>query len=451
MLLAFCGVASAQTFSVTFQVDMQNVATVADTVSVAGNFQAAAGFASDWTPGITILTDPDLDMVYTGTFTLPAGSYEYKFINGVAWGDDESVPGACQVNGNRGVTVSGNTVIPVDCFNACGACVTSVDTFMVTLAVNMSNETVGDTVSAAGDFQGAAVGMGWNNWTPGQTVLTDPDMDDIYTVTFMIPEGTYAFKYINGTAWGQDESVPSACAVNNNREMNITSDTTIGPVCFATCADTCTPPLPAINVTFRVNMSNEIVNSGGLFVSGSFQNPSWVKDTLEMLDGNTDLVYEYTHSIVPGEYQYKYYNGPNGDPDGETANFEMLGCGVSNGVGGYNRLLDISGRLTDTILPIYDFNDCASSVAIDDEIANEAFFNLFPNPMSQEATVLFSNQGGQAYQMLITSVTGQVMRKVDGIRGHKVVIRKEDLSSGLYFVTLQSENGARFTRKVIIE
>ena len=49
--------AMAQNFAVTFQVDMSQVAVVDDTVSVAGNFQAAAGFPADWTPGSTILTD----------------------------------------------------------------------------------------------------------------------------------------------------------------------------------------------------------------------------------------------------------------------------------------------------------------------------------------------------------------------------------------------------------
>ena len=118
--------ASAQSFDVTFQVDLSQVGLIASTVSVAGSFQAAAGFPSDWTPGSTVMTDDDMDGVYTVTVQLPAGSYEYKFLNGDAWGTDEAVPGACQVNGNRGLTVNGALSIPVVCFGECEACVVPV-------------------------------------------------------------------------------------------------------------------------------------------------------------------------------------------------------------------------------------------------------------------------------------------------------------------------------------
>src|ERR1044071_2653888 len=99
LLLGLCSVASAQ-FTVTFQVDMNTQASIADTVSVAGNFQVAAGFPSDWTPGATRLTDTDQDGIYTLDVTLPAGTYEYKFLNGAAWGTDESVPGSCATSNN---------------------------------------------------------------------------------------------------------------------------------------------------------------------------------------------------------------------------------------------------------------------------------------------------------------------------------------------------------------
>ena len=53
MLLALAGILPAQ-YAVTFQVDMGNVATIADTVSVAGDFQVAAGYPADWAPGTTV-------------------------------------------------------------------------------------------------------------------------------------------------------------------------------------------------------------------------------------------------------------------------------------------------------------------------------------------------------------------------------------------------------------
>ena len=131
--------ASAQNYDVTFLVDLSQVGTIASTVSVAGSFQAAAGFPSDWTPGSTVMNDDDGDEIYALTVQLPAGTYEYKFINGTAWGLDEPVPGACQVNGNRGLTVNAALLIPVVCFGECAACVdpvtlTTIDDFETPLA-----------------------------------------------------------------------------------------------------------------------------------------------------------------------------------------------------------------------------------------------------------------------------------------------------------------------------
>lgn len=451
LLLASVLPVAAQNFNVTFQVDMNTQAVVDDTVSVAGNFQVAAGFASDWTPGITRLTDANADGVYDLTVQLPAGSYEYKFLNGAAWGTDEGVPGACNVNGNRGMTISGDTTLSVVCFGSCTACPVGVDTVDVTFQVEMRYLTIASQVTIAGDFQGEVPGAGWSDWTPGITELTDPNNDSVYTLTVRLPEGTYAYKYINGNAWGQDESVPGACAVNNNRELIVTGP---GPIvipahCFGSCT-ACVAPLPPINVTFRVDMSNEIVNSGGVFVAGSFQNPAWVKDTLLLTDTNADGIYEHTEAIVPNEYQFKYYNGPGGDPDGETADFLTLGCGVSNGLGGFNRLLNIVGRTTDTILPVWEYNSC-NTVATGVAEQEGTTFNVYPNPFSSTTVIELNRWERTAYDLRVVSVTGQVMMERNGLRSSRIEISREGLESGLYFVELKDAKGRRTTQKIVVQ
>ncbi len=84
---------------------------------------------------------------------------------------------------------------------------------MVLFRVDMSNETVDDTVFVAGTVQSYA---GNTDWSPGQTNLDDSDGDGIYEISIPLPEGSYEYKYVNGPSWGFEEGVPPACRVNEN-------------------------------------------------------------------------------------------------------------------------------------------------------------------------------------------------------------------------------------------
>jgi hypothetical protein len=87
----FMGVtAFAQTYSVTFQVDLGSASVNSNGVHVAGSFQS-------WSPSTTSLTQVGSTSVYATTVSVSGGQLEYKFLNGNAWGDDESVPSAVNV------------------------------------------------------------------------------------------------------------------------------------------------------------------------------------------------------------------------------------------------------------------------------------------------------------------------------------------------------------------
>lgn len=97
-----------QRTKVTFSVDMsKQVVDPAKGVCVAGNFQQAAGAASNWTPGITKLTKKGTSSVWEFTADLPVGrSYEYKFINDDNWNGKEEKNVGCAAGGdNRKFTV----------------------------------------------------------------------------------------------------------------------------------------------------------------------------------------------------------------------------------------------------------------------------------------------------------------------------------------------------------
>ena len=171
------------TVNVTFQVDMQNQTVSENGVHLAGSFQG-------WDPGATEMTDSDLDEVYTVTLELTANDYhEFKYVNGNAWGSDESVPGECNHNGNRYLTVpETDTTLTVVCFGECGAC-TPLTNQDVTVTFQVYMGTLDPAWYAAGvSLQGSVTPI---DWTPGSTLMEDGDEDLIYTVDVTFPAGTY--------------------------------------------------------------------------------------------------------------------------------------------------------------------------------------------------------------------------------------------------------------------
>jgi len=66
-----------------------------NSVTVAGSMQDEAGCAADWDPTCenTFLSD-DGTGIWTGTFTLPAGEYEYKFALNADWAENYGADGA---------------------------------------------------------------------------------------------------------------------------------------------------------------------------------------------------------------------------------------------------------------------------------------------------------------------------------------------------------------------
>lgn len=242
-LLNICGFfAFAQPVAVTFQVDMSGEDVSSDGVHIAGNFQLVAGLGNDWNPGSTPLSDTDGDGVYDITVDIPPGTYEYKFINGNAWGMDENPPAECSVGStnNRRVSI-GNTdfVLPTVPFDACLA--------TIRFSVNMSGQTVSpEGVHLMGNFQEVA-GFG-QNWEATSIRLEDINGDDTYDIHLTLPAGNYEYLFVNGDEATAAETLSLDCSTSgdngtNNRSLVVSMDTPDLPTyCFGTCEE-CDPYL----------------------------------------------------------------------------------------------------------------------------------------------------------------------------------------------------------------
>lgn len=132
---------------VTLEVDMEFIAATVgispDGVHVAGDFQSEAGFPGDWDPATTALTNTS-GTIYSVTLNIPDGNYQYKFVNGNAWGTcDEAqecldVTAPCAAgNDNRALTVAGNMTVRF-CYDQCTEqCFVSTDNVALSQAIHL--------------------------------------------------------------------------------------------------------------------------------------------------------------------------------------------------------------------------------------------------------------------------------------------------------------------------
>jgi alpha-amylase len=245
----------AQPFNVTFRVDMSAEVVPAAGVHIAGNFQSPAGLGDNWNPSSTLMTDANGDKVYEITVSLPPGTYEYKFINGNAWGMDENPPSECSVGGdnNREVTIGdSDVVLPILPFNGC--------LVFLQLSVNMTGKIVSpEGVHVMGDFQQAA-GFA-QNWDPASTRMQDQNGDGTYNITLSLPFGTYEYLFVNGNTMSAAETLPNDCTVagsngTRNRQIAFSSSTTDADTY---CFDSCDKCHPATVFSFDTHWWNDAV------------------------------------------------------------------------------------------------------------------------------------------------------------------------------------------------
>lgn len=109
---------------------------------------------------------------------------------------------------------------------------------------------------------------------------------------------------------------------------------------------------------------------------------------------------------------------------------------------------ELDAACVDFFVIIDELGECLTST-VDLELSSS--LQVVPNPMSDFAVIRFSNENNRAFDIHISSLTGQVVRSFQGIRGNNLEIEKGSLSNGMYFVTFRSENGKIATTKLIVQ
>lgn len=160
-------------------------------VALAGSFQSELGCPGDWQPECanTELTYDASDDVWQGTFTIPAGNWQYKAALNDSWDESYGLPGGANVS----LTLATDTTVK---FYYDHKSHWVADNQNVVIAV------------APGSFQSELGCPG--DWQPDclRSWLQDADGDDIYEFrTTAIPAGSYEGKVALNESWDENYGV----------------------------------------------------------------------------------------------------------------------------------------------------------------------------------------------------------------------------------------------------
>jgi 1,4-alpha-glucan branching enzyme len=395
-------------YNVTFQVDMTNV-TGFTTPEVNGSF-------NNWCGNCFQMSDIDGDGIWMATTQLAVGSYEFKFAFDNWLGQENLNPGlGCTVTNfgytNRSLEVTGDTILPVVCWESCVACWQTPHTYSVTFQVDMNTTSGFMTPEVNGTF---------NNWCGSCFQMNDADGDGIWTATTVLDEGSYEFKYSYDNWSGQEQLEPGApCTVTagafTNRFLNLTADTILPVTCFGTCS-ACQAPQP-VNVTLTVDAGTAV---SSMEVSGTFN--GFCLACTPMLN-TSGTHYSTTLALLPGVYEYRFT--ANGGAMEEVLSDDI--CTVNmNGI--FLRTITVT---EETTVAEVCWNTCAACPSSTNDVELTAW-NIYPNPASQITTIQFAQSSHAMVQLM--DATGRVLEAHNMNGASQFNMELNHLSSGLYYV-----------------
>jgi hypothetical protein len=113
------------------------------------------------------------------------------------------------------------------------------------------------------------------------------------------------------------------------------------------------------------------------------------------------------------------------------------------------KLRDDSTKWDKMVLAINNTFSCFVSSTL--EITQVIEFKIYPNPTKESTTITFTNSKRIAHQLTIFDASGRIVKTINNITSNQVVIEKDNLNSGLYFIQLQNDFQIGTTQKVVFE
>lgn len=353
--------------SITFRVDLSRGTPDAQgRIYVMGNFTSPT-----WQGGAVRLQPvPGLLGVYETTLQVCKDTILFKFINGDSSiaARAESFPSASQRS--CAVQIGGiwNRIwIRTDslprtltyAFDSC-APLPIITKLPVVFKVNLAKQqcNLPDSVTIAGNQ------LALGNWTLGIKLKPVAGTNE-YADTLLLDSGIsiqYKFRtHRNGIAtWENDRNTFS-----RNREWIVNADSSPVMVCFNENSN-CVINNPPSMITFKVDLSGETIDAQNrVYLIGNFTQPQWQAGALRMQPvNNKPGLFEISRLVCADTIQYKFVNGDSSISSNIESfnNPSQRSCVVSNGVGGFNRILIRSN--SNPFAVEFQFNRCSKAEEI---------------------------------------------------------------------------------------
>ncbi|MCD6329634.1 MAG: T9SS type A sorting domain-containing protein [Candidatus Cloacimonetes bacterium] len=412
---------------------------------VAGSFQSEIG-GTDWDQTSTTTrmvddgTNGDVtagDDIYTYQVVIPTGSYECKVVLNNNW--DQSTGGNLPFNSD-GTTAStftydmsnNTTTVPSGGLS---------QEVTVTFQVYLGYETAG-TYAGGVSVQGSIAPL---DWTGGSTLLTDVDVDMIYTGDVIFPIGSnpnLEFKFTksaDGATWDWE-------VYTGNRTLTIDDSSPtqiIDPPLIFSQEGTLPVELSAFTAVYMnefVNVSWQTATETDVIGYNIFRSEEDDFSTVQKV--NTSIIPGHGTTTTPQSYEF---TDVTADPYYTTYYYwlEVVNFGGTNNIYGSIEFepvdVDQNGEMniiTSNLLP------------------------SFPNPVKMGQSVSFSFcLGGmegtvRPVQLNIYNVLGQRVAEVINedrvVNNYTVEWNTEDFGRGIYFYQLKTEDFQE-TKKLMID
>jgi pullulanase-type alpha-1,6-glucosidase len=256
-------------------------------VTVAGSLQSELGCPGDWQPdcAVTHLTFDAEDLVWQGTFNVPAGNWEYKAPLNDSW--DENYGANATANGPN---------IPLSLGSA------EAVKFYYSHETHWIADNHGKTIAVApGSFQ-SELGCS-SDWDPSclRSWLQDPDGDGIYSFrTPGLPAGDYEVKVAINESWDENYGAGGA-AGGANIPFTVPSD----------CVEMLFSYDPSTHV-LTVGPAPAEPQPASVTIAGSLQSElgcpdDWQPDcaATHLAFDTEDGVWQGTFDVPAGNWEYK--------------------------------------------------------------------------------------------------------------------------------------------------